>query len=86
MMITKEQIKAEIDNIEDDHLAILYRIIKALEAPTEDAAKQIKDRKSPQFGKKSEWHKFIQETYGCLSDAPIERGGQGAYEAREGVE
>ena len=35
------------------------------------------------INKQSEWHSFIQETYGCLSDTPIERGDQGAYEVRE---
>jgi len=29
------------------------------------------------------WHDFIKETYGCLADAPIERGPQGEYEIRE---
>ncbi|MFV1976834.1 MAG: hypothetical protein ACC651_13875 [Candidatus Scalindua sp.] len=77
MMINKEQIKAEIDNIKDKHLVILYRIIKALEVPAEEQVKQ--------FSKKSEWHEFIQETYGCLSDAPIERGDQGVYEVREEI-
>ena len=31
MMISKEQIKVEIDNIKDEHLVILYRIIKDLD-------------------------------------------------------
>ncbi|KHE92699.1 MAG: hypothetical protein K8F52_08660 [Candidatus Scalindua rubra] len=76
-MINKEQIKAEIDNIKDEHLVILYRIIKALEVPVEGHVKQ--------FSEQSEWHEFIQETYGCLSDAPIERGDQGVYEVREEI-
>ena len=33
----------------------------------------------------SEWHDFIQETYGCLAGAPIERGEQGKYEVREAI-
>jgi len=76
-MINKEQIKAEIDNMKDEHLVILYKIIKALEVPAEEQVKQ--------FSKKSEWHVFIQETYGCLSDAPIELGDQGVYEVRVGI-
>ncbi len=32
-----------------------------------------------------EWHDFIAETYGCLADAPIERGDQGQYEIREAI-
>lgn len=77
-MINKEQIKAEIDNIKDEYLVILYRIIKALEIPAEEQVKH--------FSKKSEWNEFIQETYGCLLDAPIERGDQEAYNIREEIE
>lgn len=32
---------------------------------------------------KNEWLSFIESTYGCLSDDPIERGHQGDYEIRE---
>ena len=76
-MINKEQIKAEIDNIKDEHLVILYRVIKALEIPAKEQVKR--------FSKKSEWHGFIQETYGCLLDAPIERGIQGVCDIREEI-
>lgn len=31
------------------------------------------------------WEEFIQETYGCLKDDPIERGSQGEFELREAI-
>ena len=85
-MITKEQIKAEVDKIRDEHLALLYRIIKALEIPIEESTKSVRAKGSRKASKKTEWHQFIQETYGCLSAAPIERGDQGIYEFREVIE
>jgi hypothetical protein len=33
--------------------------------------------------KNEEWHSFIEKTYGCLADDPIERGNQGEFENRE---
>ena len=79
-MITKEIIKAEIDNLKDEYLEILYRIIKALEVPATEATKPLEIR-----NRESDWHSFIQETYGCLADAPIERGEQGKCEIREAI-
>ena len=35
------------------------------------------------FEEKLSWHKFIEQTYGCMADSPIKRGGQGQYEIRE---
>ena len=79
-MITKEIIKAEIDNLKDEYLEILYRIIKVLEVPETEVTKPFEIK-----NKESDWHNFIQETYGCLADAPIERGEQGKYEIREAI-
>jgi hypothetical protein len=33
-----------------------------------------------------DWQSFIQNTYGCLADDPIERGTQGNDEKREAIE
>ena len=33
-----------------------------------------------------EWHDFIDKTYGCLADDPIERNPQGEYPIREELE
>lgn len=77
-MITKELLKAEIDKVPDEHLGVLFRIVKALEEPTRtpDARKQ---------GQTS-WKAWIAEAYGSTADAPIERGDQGRFEIREPLE
>lgn len=83
-MITKDLIKAEIDKVQDKYLEVLYKIIKALVSPTNEVTSP---KTSTVITKKEdiEWHNFIEETYGCLADAPIERGEQGQYEIREAV-
>lgn len=85
-MITKEKIKTEIDNLKDDYLEILYRIIKAFEMPIGEVAEPAKVKSKQSSQGQAEWHRFIQETYGCLSETPIERGDQGVYEVREAIE
>lgn len=77
-MITKEIIKSEIDNIEDEYLEVLFRIVKALEVSKKLPKNNFKKKKS------LSWHKFIEATYGCLADDPIRRGEQGDYEIRQG--
>ena len=84
-MITKELLKEEIDNIKkDEYLVILYRIIKALAAPIKKST-QVFSKAPAKADKKSEWHKFIQETYGCLASTKIKRGEQSAFEVREAM-
>ena len=83
-MVTKELLKAEIDKIPEDCLELLFRIMKALEAPMRKP-KLAKPQKASPNGP-FDWHKFIQETYGSLSDAPIQRGDQGKFEKREIME
>lgn len=80
-MVTKELLKTEIDSIQDKYLESLYKIIEAFIEATR--ADQGLDIVVP--SKDLSWHDFIQATYGCLADAPIERGDQGVYEAREAV-
>ncbi|HSG39825.1 MAG TPA: hypothetical protein VLE27_09330 [Thermoanaerobaculia bacterium] len=75
-MITKELLKAEIDKVPEEHLGVLYRIVRALEGPTEE--RRPLDT--------SEWKTWIAEMYGSTADAPIERGEQGDYEVREPLE
>lgn len=78
-MVTKEILKAEIDKIQDQYLEAVYRIIKAFEhiPPTkQDFAPKTES-------KNEEWHSFIEKTYGCLADDPIERGNQGKFENRD---
>jgi|GEM_PF-6890066 len=52
-MITKEQLKTEIDNVPEENLGVPYVIIKALEEP----ARATKDTFEPQ----AEWATFIAE-------------------------
>lgn len=74
-MITKDLLKAEIDKVPDEHLGVLYKIVKALEE--EPARKELDE---------AAWKAFIAEAYGSMGDAPIERGEQGHYEVREPLE
>ena len=66
MIATKEEIKAEIDSIPDEYVPILYQVVKAFEIPP----RRLKDGKA----RLEAWHHFIEETYGCLANDPIERG------------
>lgn len=79
-MITRELIKAEIDKVQDRYLGVLYRIIKALINPSVPVA--ATSQIDVQI---SNWHNFIEQTYGSLADDPIKRGEQGQYEVREAI-
>lgn len=68
-MITKEILKSEINKIQEDHLEWFYHLIKALETSLRNEKRQ-KDHDL-------KWHEFVQSTYGCLADTPIERPDQG---------
>ncbi|MBU2445091.1 MAG: hypothetical protein KJ666_05895 [Bacteroidetes bacterium] len=54
-MITKQIIKSEIDNVPDQHLDLLYKVVKALETSS-----------SPGNYDKLSWNEFIKQTYGWL--------------------
>ncbi|MBN1999911.1 hypothetical protein JW935_20320 [candidate division KSB1 bacterium] len=84
-MITKEDVKAEIENIKDEHLSILYKIIKIFESSAKERDNPNIDLRNKDSEKRSTWRKFIHETYGCLSNSPIDRGPQGTFEVREGI-
>lgn len=73
-MITRHLLKREIDKVRDEHLTALYIIIKAFELPAGESIFDA-DAARPETG--LNWERFIQETYGCLQDDPIERGSQG---------
>jgi antitoxin FitA len=80
-MVTKELLKIEIDRIQDKYLEALYKIIEAfIEATRVNQSAEIVE---PDIA--LSWHDFIEATYGCLADAPIERGDQGVYETREAI-
>lgn len=83
-MVTKDLVKVEIDKIQDKYLEVLYKIIKALESPSE--AEGFNQTTSlTKYDVEIDWPDFIKETYGCLADDPIERGKQGKYEIRETI-
>ena len=79
-MVTRNLIKEEIDKVLDSHLEILYRIVKALETPSDSENFSISKET-----KTSNWKEFIESTYGCMADDPIYRGEQGQYEIREAI-
>lgn len=66
-MRKKELLKSEIENVPDEYIDALYKIIKALERP--------KSRPPD-----NDWLDFISQTYGCMKDSPINRGEQGAFD------
>ena len=73
MIITREVLKSEIDRVRQEHLSVLFKIIKALEEPVLRAGIQ---------GGASRWKQFIAEAYSSLAEAPIERGEQWEPEHR----
>ncbi len=80
-MITREKLKREINNLSDEHLETVYRVMKALEM-----SKTEIENLSPEGNTKSRWHDFINDTYASLADAPMKRGEQGMHEHREAFE
>lgn len=70
-MTIRDQVKAELDKVDDEYLGVVQRMIESLKGPP------------PQEGRAAEsWREFLASTYGSLSDAPIERGKQGEAEVR----
>jgi hypothetical protein len=73
-VISKDLLKAEIDKVPEEHLGVLYKIVKALEEPAGEKVDDVS------------WTAFISETYGSMADAPIERPEQGRFEIRDPLE
>lgn len=70
-MTTRDQVKSEVDKVADEYLDALFRMIVSLETPSGSGAAA------------GSWSEFVASTYGCLADAPIERGGPGEVEVRD---
>lgn len=82
-MITKEMLKSEIDQVQNEYLELLYNIIKAF-VIADTGSRRLAVNRIKENNK--EWQNFINSTYGCLSDDPIERGDQGIYETRMNIQ
>ena len=68
-MTQRERIKQEIDKVKEENLPVLLKIVRVLEEPIHESTP----------GGDSTWRAFLDETYGSLRDAPIERGAQGQF-------
>jgi hypothetical protein len=79
-MITREQLKKEIEFVREEYLFPLYKIIKTFEKPIE--AIDLRADQNTGKSKKEEWQRFVEKFAGCLADTPIERGDQGKFELR----
>ncbi|MCI5157920.1 MAG: hypothetical protein D3906_05665 [Candidatus Electrothrix sp. AUS1_2] len=87
ILVTRALLKQEIDKVQEENLAVLYNIIKVFGMPVGTIvadAGEMTDTASASA--ELNWEEFIQETYGCLKDDPIERGSQGEFELREAME
>ena len=83
-MVTKELLKSEIDKVQNEYIELLYKVIKAFEPSLEsESSEKLVLYHTQKNNIKSNWQEFIRNNYGCLADAPIERGEQGNYEIRE---
>jgi hypothetical protein len=70
-MTTRDQVKLEIDKVEEEYLDVLFRMIRSLETS------------SASNGAANSWKEFVASTYGSLADAPIVRGEQDEFEVRD---
>lgn len=77
-MVTKELLKAELEQVEEEHLDVLYRIIRALASPSEQ--NQVSAGKD---SSREEWKAWVNRMYGSMADDPIERPPQLELEIRE---
>lgn len=80
-MVTRELIKHEIDQVQEEYLEFLYRVIRALGPFSEPVLTETADESLAQ-----PWAEFVNSTYGMFAEAPIERAEQGEFEVREVLE
>ena len=67
-MVTRELVKTEVDNVHDDYLDVLFKIIKALEnSPTGDKSKNSPPKKAAL----TELDKRMAETHSHLPNHPL---------------
>lgn len=78
-MTTKDLLKSKIENIREDYLGVLLRVMNSLES----RSSRFKRRSRKAQLQENDWLDFIEQTYGCISADPLERKEQGDYEIRE---
>lgn len=71
-MTIRDQVKAELDRVDDEYLDIVRRMVESLERPL-----------LPSGETGQGWTDFVSSTYGSLAEAPIERGEPLVLEMRE---
>lgn len=69
-MTIRDQVKAELDKVDEEYLEVVRRMIESLE------------RSSGREHVPESWREFLRATYGSLANAPIQRGEQGEFEPR----
>ncbi len=79
-MISREQLKTEIDGMDLPLVDALYRIVVAVKGQKYNAFSSIK---SNSVQSEDEWQAFITRMAGSLAHDPIIREEQGEYEVRE---
>jgi hypothetical protein len=84
-MVSRRLLKTEIDKVKNEHLELLYAIIRLLENGMGKDAGLGREHQTADGGSDLNWHDFVASTYGCLADAPVSRGDQGQCERREEV-
>lgn len=83
-MITREQLKQEIDKVQGNYLDALFQVIQSFEyIPDSCFNESITEKSKTPDQSKESWVKFIEDNYGSLALHPITRQEQGAYEIRE---
>ena len=86
ILVTRTLLKQEIDKVREEHLIALYNIIKVFELPAGTLVSDADSMADTSVAfDELNWEEFIQETYGCLKDDPIERGSQGEFELHEAM-
>lgn len=77
-MTTRELIKSEIDQVQEQYLGFLHRIIQALRPGS-----ALRSEATQKHEQEESWEAFLQSTYGVFRDKPLERSPQGKLEIRE---
>lgn len=83
-MINRELLKSEIDKIPQEFYGVLFKILESFKR-TKRFRGKVRNNVRSNTIKKSAWSEFINQTYGSLSEYPIERGNQGTTESRDKI-